>query len=112
MADKCIKTRLKKIIKMICKWKGYPIHAWRIGDEHALLFLTVPPKYPVSYVVAIIEGKSSAWIKKQTKVFPKGTLWNRGYFISTVGVNELAVEKYVENQRHEQKWLASLKLPF
>jgi hypothetical protein len=26
------------------------------------------------------------------------TLWERGYFVSTVGVNEQAVRRYVENQ--------------
>ena len=110
LADKYIKQELKRIIKLICAWKGFPIHAWHIGDEHIHLFLTIPPKYSVSYAVAIIKGKSSAWLKKQTKKFPKGTLWNRGYFISTVGVNELVVKRYVENQMHHQK--EQTPLPF
>ncbi len=71
-----------------CEWKGLPIHAWHIGDEHIHLFITIPPTYSVSYAVAIIKGKSSAWLKKQTKKFPKGTLWNRGYFIFTVGITQ------------------------
>jgi putative transposase len=71
-----------------CEWKGFLIHAWHIGDEHMHLFITIPPKYSVSYAVAIIKGKSLAWLKKQTKKFPKGTLWNRGYFIFTVGINQ------------------------
>jgi len=71
-----------------CEWKGLPIHAWHIGDEHIHLFITIPPTYSVSYAVAIVKGKSSAWLKKQTKKFPKGTLWNRGYFIFTVGITQ------------------------
>lgn len=102
LEDKYIKAQLRRIIKMIYRWKGIPIHAWHIGDEHIHLFITVPPKYSISYAVAIIKGKSSSWLKKQTKKFPKGTLWNRGYFISTVGVNELVVKQYVENQKHHQ----------
>lgn len=110
LEDKYIKQELKRIIKLICEWKGFPIHAWHIGDEHIHLFITIPPTYSVSYAVAIIKGKSSAWLKKQTKKFPKGTLWNRGYFISTVGINELVVKRYVENQRHHQK--EQIPLPF
>lgn len=108
LEDKYIKQELKRIFKMICKWKGFPIHAWHIGDEHIHLFITIPPKYSVAYAMAIIKGKSSAWIKKKTKKFPKGTLWNRGYFATTVGVNELVVKKYVENQRYHQRDLPTL----
>ena len=109
LSDKYSKDQLKRIIKLICRCT---IHAWHIGDEHIHLYLTIPPEYSVSYAVAVIKGKSSAWIKKQTKKFPKGTLWNRGYFISSVGINEMVVRKYVENQKHDQKELKTMKLPF
>lgn len=110
LEDKYIKTQMKDIFKTICKWKGFTIHAWHIGDEHIHLFVTIPPKYSVSYAVSIIKGKSSSWIKKKTKKFPKGTLWNRGYFVSTVGIQEIVVKRYVENQRHEQRDLTPLPL--
>ena len=103
-----IKNQLKRIIKLVCHWKGFPIHAWHIGDEHIHLFVTIPPKYSVSYAIALIKGKTSAWIKKQTSKFPKGTLWNRGYFVTTVGIQEIVVQRYVENQRHHQKELPTL----
>jgi putative transposase len=112
LVDNYIKQELKRIFKMIGKWKGFPIHAWHVGDEHIHLHLTIPPKYSVSYAVAIIKGKSSAWIKKKTNKFPKGTLWSTGYFVSTVGLNEMAVKRYVENQRHHQVELVQEKLPF
>lgn len=97
LADRYIKQELKRIFKMIFEWKGFTIHAWHVGDDHAHLFVTIPPKYSVSYAMAIIKGKSSAWIKKKTKKLPE-TVWERGYFVSTVGVNEQAVKRYVENQ--------------
>ena len=88
---------------MIAKWKGFTIHKWHIGDEHIHLFFTIPPKYSVAYAMAIMKGKSSSWIKKKTKKFPLGTLWCRGYFASTVGINELVIRKYIENQQKYQK---------
>lgn len=112
MADKYIKQELKRLIKMVCKWKKFPIHAWYVGDEHIHLYLTIPPKYSASYAVALIKGKTSAWVKKKSKKFPKGTLWSTGYFISTVGLNEIAIKKYVENQRHHQVDLVQGKIPF
>ena len=112
LADTYIKQELKRIFKQIGKWKGFIIEAWHVGDDHIHLYLTIPPKYSGSYAVQILKGKSSAWIKKKTKKFPKGTLWNRGYFISTVGLNEHAVKRYVENQSHHQVELEQQKLPF
>ena len=102
LADDFIKQEMKRIFKMIAKWKDMQIHAWHIGDEHIHLYITISPKYSVSYSVGILKGKSSAWIKKKTKKFPKGTLWTRGYFVSTIGLNEFAVRKYIENQRKYQ----------
>ena len=112
LADKYIKNELKRIFKQIARWKGFAIRAWHVGDDHIHLFITVPPKYSVSYAIAILKGKSSAWIKKKTNKFPNGALWERGYFVSTVGVNEMAVKKYVENQSHHQMELVQQKLPF
>ncbi len=112
LADKYIKEELKRIFKQICKWKGFGIRAWHVGDEHIHLYVSIPPKYSVSYALAILKGKSSAWIKKKVTKFPKGTLWERGYFVSTVGLNEMAVKRYVENQSHHQINLEQPKLPF
>ena len=112
LADKYIKQELKRTIKMVCKWKGFPIHAWHVGDEHIHMYITVPPKYSISYAVSVIKGKTSAWIKKKTTKFPKGPLWSVGYFISTAGLNEVAVRRYVQNQSHHQIELIQSKIPF
>jgi len=108
LADNYIKAELKRIFKMIAKWKDFTIHAWYIGDEHIHLYFTIPPKYSIAYAVAVMKGKSSAWIKKKTHKFPPGTLWCRGYFITTIGINEFAVKKYIENQRRYQTLQSSL----
>lgn len=108
MAPSFIKQEFKRIFKLVCKWKGFKIHSWHIGDEHIHLFLTIPPKYSVSYAMSVIKGKSSAWIKKKTQKIPKGAFWARGYFVSTIGINEFAIRKYIENQKKYQKEQPSL----
>lgn len=105
-----IKAELKKMFKQIAKWKGFHIHAWHVGDEHIHLHISIPPKYSVSYSVQILKGKTSAWIKKKTKKFPKGTLWQRGYFVSTTGFDHHVVKRYVQNQHHHQIELIQGKL--
>ena len=110
LADIYIKQELKRMFKHIAVWKGLQIYAWHIGDEHIHLYLQIPPKYSVAYIVQVLKGKTSGWIKKKSKKFPKGVLWGRGYFASTVGINESAVKRYIENQRHHQVDLSQLKL--
>lgn len=102
LSDTFIKAELKRLFKQICKWKGLTMKGWYIGDEHIHLYLSIPPKFSVSYTISILKGKSSAWIKKKTKAFPQGTLWCRGYFVSTIGIQEEAIRQYIDNQYHHQ----------
>jgi putative transposase len=90
------------MFKQIANWKGLIIYAWHVGDEHIHLHIAIPPKYSIAYIIQILKGKTSGWLKKKTKRFPKGVLWGRGYFVSTIGVDEQAVKKYIQNQYHHQ----------
>ncbi len=110
LADTYIKQELKRIFKSIARWKGFVLLEWHIGDEHIHLYIIIPPKYSVSYAVQVLKGKSSSWIKKKTKKLPKGSLWNRGYYISTLGINEYQIRNYIKNQSHHQIDLPRLPL--
>ena len=102
MVDEHIKHELQRMFKFIGHWKGITILKWHVGDEHIHLYVAIPPKYSVSYIVNILKGKTSSWIKKKNKKIPRGSYWGRGYFVSTVGINEFAIRKYIENQRKYQ----------
>ncbi len=110
LQDKYIKQELKRQFKYIAKWKHCHIHAWHIGDEHIHLYITIPPKYSVAYIMQILKGKTSTWLKKKTKKFPKGPLWQRGYFVSTIGANEHQIKRYVQDQSHHQVELQQQRL--
>ena len=88
------------MFKYVAKWKELHIHAWHIGDEHIHFSLSVPPKFSVAYIVQVLKGKSSMWLKKKTKKFPLGTFWTCGYFISTLGLKKEQVLAYINNQHH------------
>ncbi len=105
MADRYIKAELARIFKQICRWKGLQFYAQHISDDHIHLYVGIPPKYSVAYVTGLLKGKSSFWLKKKTKKFPRGSFWARGYYVTTVGLDELTVKRYVEmagtpNPRH------------
>ena len=110
LSDNYIKAELKRIFKFICKWKGFKIVQWHIGDEHIHLYIIIPPKYSISYAICVLKSKSSGWLKKKTKKFPKGSLWGRGYFVSTIGIDEFAIRNYIKNQQNRQVDIENLKL--
>jgi putative transposase len=107
------KIEVERIIKMICKWKGFEIIELNIQEDHLHICLIIPPKYSLSYALALIKGKTSAWIKKSDHkirgICDKGSLWARGYFVSTIGIDEFIIRRYVKHQsKHNQKDLPTL----
>ena len=102
-----VKKELQRIINLICKWKHFELLELNIQDDHLHLCLIIPPKFSVSYAMSVIKGKTSSWIKKTNKktqsLSDKGSLWARGYFVSTIGIDELIVRRYVKHQeKHNQ----------
>ena len=83
--------------------------------DHIHLFIVIPPKMSVSEVVRIIKSNTSKDLKKKF-VFLKdvywGTdgIWSDGYFVSTVGINEEVIKKYIEQQGKEDSGQAQLVL--
>jgi putative transposase len=68
--------------------------------------ISIPPKYAVSNVVGFIKGKSAISIARQfmgkTKKFTGENFWARGYFVSTVGLDEEVVRAYIREQEKEE----------
>ena len=64
--------------------------------------MSVPPKYAVSNVVGYLKGKSAITIARRFKGkqrnFNGEHFWARGYFVSTVGLDEEMVREYIRNQ--------------
>jgi len=105
LASQKVKDELRRIFETICKWKHWEILELSIQDDHIHLCLLTTPKDSISYVMQMIKGKSSAWLKKKIKrmhgLYENHSLWARGYYASTVGIDEYIVRRYV---RHQDKY--------
>ena len=75
------------------------------------LGLNIPPKYSVSSIVGFLKGKSAIRLNKEfSKAKNTGKhFWIRGYFVSTVGLNEKAVRDYIKHQELIDKRQLSLQ---
>lgn len=82
--------------------------------DHVHMLISIPPKQSISTIVGFLKGKSSIWVAQnianKQKNFAGHKFWARGYFVTTVGVNEEIVRKYVQNQESDDKKLDELNL--
>ena len=65
----------------------------------------MPPKYSVSSIIGFLKGKSAIRLNKEfSKAKSAGKhFWIRGYFVSTVGLNEKVVRDYIKHQEAGDK---------
>ena len=60
-----VKQELKRMFEFITKWKHWEILELNIQEDHIHLILLATPRDSVSYIMQILKGKSSAWMKKK-----------------------------------------------
>ena len=83
--------------------------------DHVHMILVIPPKLAVSRVVQFIKSQSAKILKEKFSYLKKvyygvKGIWSRGYCISTIGLNEKEILKYVEHQEKEDNGQLQLDL--
>ena len=80
------------------------------------IFVSIPPKHAVSNVVGYMKGKSAISIARNSmgrrRNFTGASFWARGYFVSTVGIDEEVVREYIRKQEEEDARLEQMNLTF
>jgi putative transposase len=98
---------LVELIKSIHKLqKTYPdwyIHKINTDRDHIHILMEFPPKYSISEVVQKIKIQTSKDIRRRfgfiDKIFSdKEGIWGVGYYVSTVGINEEKILRYITHQ--------------
>lgn len=84
-------------------------------EDHIHLHLSIPPKIRVSDVVRTIKSISGREMKKKFEYMRRAYwgvdgIWSDGYFVSTIGINEHVIKKYIEHQGKEDMGQAQLVL--
>ena len=102
---KQISADIGQIIRALCKRKEVEIIQAAALKDHIHLYVAIPPKYSVSYIVGYLKGKSSLMIfdRHANLKYKYGNrhFWCRGYYVDTVGRKEKAINEYVKNQLQE-----------
>ena len=93
---------LQDIIRTLCKYKGVEILEGHMMPDHVHLLLSIPPKISVSSFMGYLKGKSALMMfDKHANLkykFGNRHFWAEGYYVSTVGMNEATIRKYISDQ--------------
>ena len=95
-------------IRMLCEWKKCEVVELNVQEDHVHLLVSVPPKVSISNLMGMLKGKIAIKLFKsypnlKKKPYWGNRFWARGYFVSTVGLDEEVIKKYVKHQEQEEK---------
>jgi len=109
-----LRKNLGSVFKELAVRKESRILEGHLRPDHVHMLVSVPPKYSVAQVVGFIKGKSAIHIARtfvgRRKNFTGQHFWARGYYVSTVGLDEEVVRNYIKNQEREDKRLDQLQM--
>lgn len=109
-----IRKHLGEILHDLAKRKGIIIEEGHLMPDHIHMCISIPPKQAVSNVVGYLKGKSAISIARKfrdrQRNFSGENFWARGYFASTVGLDEKMVIEYICNQEKADEQRDQLKL--
>jgi putative transposase len=109
-----LRQHLGEIFRELAKQKESQIVEGHLMGDHVHMCISIPPKLAVSHVVGYIKGKSAIAIARhfggRSRNFTGEVFWARGYFVSTVGLDEAMVRAYIRNQEEEDERYDQMKL--
>ena len=100
-----LRESIREILRDLCKYKGIDILEGHLMPDHVHLLVSIPPKISVSSFMGYLKGKSSLMIfDKHANLkyrFGNRKFWAEGYYVSTVGLNEATIRKYIQQQEKQ-----------
>lgn len=94
---------------IVKKYPDIEILEMNTDDDHIHLMVVIPPKMSVSHAVNILKSNSARAMRVRfpflATMYEHDSLgfWSDGHFVSTVGLNESILKKYIEHQGQEDK---------
>ncbi len=109
-----LRKQLGAVFRELARHKESEVVEGHLRPDHVHMCLSIPPKYAVANVVGYMKGKSAITIARKfagkARNFTGEVFWARGYFVSTVGLDEEMVRAYIRNQQVEDERYDEMKL--
>jgi len=94
---------------------GVSVETIGFDQDHLHMVMVIPPKYAIASVMGALKNQSASYMRKKfpwlEKVYWKESIvWSPGYFVSSVGADEQAIQNYVKNQGQRDEGQLELEL--
>ena len=100
-----LRADIGAILRQLCEYKDVEIVEAHAMSDHIHMLVKIPPKLAVSSFMGYLKGKSSLMIFKRHAnlkyKYGNRNFWAKGYFVSTVGLNDEVVKEYIRNQEKQ-----------
>ena len=97
-----LRSELGPVLNELAKQRESRIVEGHLLPDHVHRMIRIPPKYSVSAVIGYVKGKSAIRMARdfmgRHQSFKGYHFWARGYFVSTVGIDEEVIRKYIREQ--------------
>ena len=109
-----LRSELGEVFHSLAQQRECRILEGHLRPDHVHILISIRPKLSVSSAVGFIKGKSAIYIARnfagKRKNFAGENFWARGYYVSTVGIDEDLVRTYIKNQEKEDQRIDQLQL--
>ena len=99
---------VERDIRALSAWRDVEVWELSVQADHVHLVCSIPPKVSVSQFMGLLKGKLAiklfrSYPKLRQKPYWGKHFWSRGYFVSTVGVDEEMIRRYVRYQEEQDR---------
>ena len=99
---------VERDIRALSAWRSVEVWELSVQADHVHLVCSIPPKLSVSQYMGLVKGKLAiklfkSYPKLRKKPYWGNHFWARGYFVSTVGVDEEMIRRYVRYQEERDR---------
>ncbi len=96
-----LRRQIGRILRELCEQRGVELLEGKAALDHVHMCLSIPPKFSVAHTVGFLKGKSAVRIHRELLHERRMTglqFWATGYCVSTVGLDEERIRKYIREQ--------------
>jgi putative transposase len=103
-----VREFVERKIRAVCEWKQVEILEMTMMPDHIHMVAIIPPKLAISELIGILKGKMAIAVfqqhnKLRTKPYWGNHFWSRGYCVTTVGMDEEKIRRYVKYQEDAER---------
>ena len=100
-----LRADIGQILRELCERKEVEIIEANACPDHIHMLVWIPPKISVSSFMGYLKGKSTLIIfERHANLkyrYGNRNFWCKGYYVSTVGANKAAIQRYIKYQQEE-----------